>query len=1167
MADLKSIDAELKKLTELKNSYGNLLDVEKNINNSLLYSVGIRKKYTDALTAAASAQKDLIAKEERLSGELNKSSKALAYSIKQHKIYKEQRKKLIQDQKKLITSGKKDTDAYKNSRKELTKLRQSIRGNITSIEDFEKSINAVVNQTKTLVGTGKKIKETFDKLSELDSKKISSAKELMDVTEARLDIMKKQIDIQEKAGTLDADEAKDLKAKLGQYEEMQKLVGEGLKSKVSEELAPMVDDLTKSATELTNKKRFGEDKRREIGRSQYAAQSRKGVGLGAEQASSLKTLFSTKSSFGERMGAVKSHGAASKELGKLNEVMDVTGKSALGAGNMMKMLGSALGSLGKLGWIGLIISAVVEVAKVVDRLDKFLKGFNKTFIQLQGPTVMMKDVGKSMSDFSDSIFDLKRNLKYGLKSEDIIGMFKGISEAGMSLQGVMKNVAGGYRTLEEDAAKVMIDFGVSMDEAGSMLGEQMTDLKSTVDEASKSFKVLSYDASIAGIQSQKFYQATYAAAEALSFYGKFMEAASNNLKNFQKQGAMGFKDAQKQAQEMTNLFGTMSSNQKIAFMEMSGGVESYRKDFQKMAADSSAAIKTSLESLSTKREQLAKSKAEGDKKSAAILENEISAEEDQLATLQKTYAMADHAAKSNAMNMALYLEMLSDKVGSKMSTYFKEMKSHGGLDVFKDDRAAMDHMVTVLGVSEEYAKKMLATFQTSRGSILQMGKDVQKMMVDLPTESKKGFKERFAKVIKDGMTADGKMNMAAIRSGLVDYAKVNSKDIDQVMNYLDKFPNAVQEAVDKGDEYIEKNVNTLTLTELSNVSKINDEGMDAQNKRIDDIVKNTKTIGDFIGISKENVEYLASSNDLQKGAAMAAVETAITAGSILSWLQASGKEKELLKDPEKDIYYKGLKEIGADIKVLEAGKKETTDKGKKEEYQKEIDRLTKNAAHLEDVLKKEHGSNIGGQLISSASEAALGKAKNILEEKRAAEEAITQKREEAASSKGKGDNKKAEKLAKEADKMQRDFEYQKGYLQYSEKKVELSLDKKADESSKNTDSNKIADTPPIIPIKTYKDYKASSGGYALLSKGDVVVNARSMSSGIGGDLGSFAGTAASDMMRSLSPTRSQGANAPSIPVNINIGSVSGNPEEFLKSIRPAIEQAFDRMYFEKQKRR
>ena len=102
-------------------------------------------------------------------------------------------------------------------------------------------------------------------------------------------------------------------------------------------------------------------------------------------------------------------------------------------------------------------------------------------------------------------------------------------------------------------------------------------------------------------------------------------------------------------------------------------------------------------------------------------------------------------------------------------------------------------------------------------------------------------------------------------------------------------------------------------------------------------------------------------------------------------------------------------------------------------------------------------------------------------------------------------------------------------------------------------------------VTTQKDYKARSGGYALLSKGDVVVNAKNMSSGVGGDLGAFAGTAASDMIRSM-PSSSSGV-APQIPVNINIGSVSGDPEQFLNRIKPAIEQTFERMFYEKQKRR
>lgn len=1164
MADLGNIDAEIKKYQELADKQVNLLAREKDLNSTMLYSISVRKKYTDALSAAATAQKDLMDKEQKLASSIIHSNDNLKKSGKLHKKLKEEELKLLKVQKDLKKDNKKNSKDYTDNKKRLNALHHELDEASKSVEAFEKSLVGSIKESKKLRGNAELLAGTFEALSKIDSSKIGSTKALNNATQERLDIMRQQFDIQEKSGTLGKEEAKDLKEKLGQLEEMHKIQGEFLKRNVSEEATPMVGDLTKSATGLTDPKRFAKNKMGEITRSQGAAQARKGVSLRSEQVGSLKTLFSTKSSFGERMGAVKSHGEASKELGKLNEIMGVTGKSALGAGNMMKMLGTALNSLGKLGWIGLIISAVVAIAKAVNELDKFLKGFNKTFTQLQGPTVLMKDVSKSMKTFTDSIFDVKRNLKYGLKSEDILGMFKGISEAGMSLQGVMQNIAGGYSALTEDAAKVSFDFGVSMDEAGAMLGEQMTDLKSTVDEASKSFKVLSYDASIAGIQSQKFYQATYAAAEALSYYGKFMDVASNNLKNFQKQGAMGFKDAQKQAQEMTNLFGNMSSNQKIAFMEMSGGVESYRKDFQKMAAETGAAIQEHNKALEDKRKKIEEEKSKGSKADQAViakLENEVSAEENLRDTLQKTFAMADHAAKSNALNMAEYLEMLSKDAGSKLSKYFSEMKKQGGLDIFADDRAAIEHMKTVMGVSEEFARKMLGHLQTSRVGILQMGKDVQKMVDNVSPENKKGFQERFQKVIQDGMKT-GQMDMESIRSGLLTYAKVNSKDIKQVMAYLDKYPQAVQDLVSGGYENLQKNIDKITLTELNNVSKVNDDGMEAQDKRLDDLVNNTKSIEDFIGISAENAKYILSSNDIQKDAALAAVSTAKTVGSIFSFLQATDKEKAILKDPSKDIYYKGLKEIGADIKVLEAGKAETTDVKKQEEYQKEIDRLTKNAAHLEDVLKKEHGSDIGGQLIGSASDAALDKARKIFEEKRAAEEAITQKRDEAASVRGKGDDKKALKLEKEADAMQKDFAYQKGYLQYSTKQVELFLSKKNKDTT--NDNNKITDTQPVTPNK---DYKSSSGGYALLSKGDVVVNARNMSSGISGDLGAFAGTAAANMLSSLSPGRSQGAIAPSIPVNINIGSVSGNPEEFLKSIRPAIEQAFERMYFEKQKRR
>jgi hypothetical protein len=1172
MADLRNIEAEIKNLENLKSTYNSLLTTEKNVNNAILYSTGVRKRYTDVLTAAADAQKDLLAKEEKLSRAITHSSTELGKAFKRHKALKVERGRLLEQQKKLIASGKKGDKQWKKNNDQLQSIRSSFKSTSSAIKEYEKDMQDAIAETKGLAGNAAKMKGTFDALAKVDSKNIGSFKDLNRLAEVRASIMEKQWDIQYKSGTITKEERDGLKKSNRELSSMYNTQGKMLKLKTSSKSHGMIDELTSEAEDLTDTKKIGTGKgskkraKAEMGKALYKAESRKGVSLRGAQMESLKTLFSGKSSFGSKMGAAKSFGSAGKDLNKLNDVMKVTGKSALTAGGTMKMLGSALGSLGKLGWIGLIIQAVGAVANAVNRLDKFLKGFNQTFAKLQGPTVMMGDVGKSMEGFTDAIFDLQTNLKYGLKSEDITGMFQGISESGMSLQGVMKNVSGGYKKIKEDAAKVHLDFGVSMEEAGSMLGEQMTDLKSSVDEASESFKVMAYDASLAGIQSQKFYQATYAAAESLSYYGKFLTTASNTLKNFQQQGGMGFKDAQEQTQEMTNLFGNMDKRMRIAFMDMSGGVEAYRADFVKLEADSAAAIKTHLESLAGKRKELADAKSRDDKGEVARIENEISAEKDLLKTQQKTYAQAGRAAKGNAQDMALGLELLSDKVGEKLGDYFKSLRGNNGPDIFDPRQAAamQVHMTTILGVSDKFANKMMDSIATTRVGIEQMAKDLDAV---LPEGKRSAFKDTFAKIIKDNTDKTGKQNMKAIKGALTLTGQVSAEGIDSIMENLNTYPGAVQEFMAKGLQGVKDNISDIVLGELKTTEQVTGESAEAQNKRLDDLVNNTHTIGDFIGISKENVEYLMANNDIPKGAALAAIQTSKSVGNILSFITGrwgKGKEK-ILRNMENSDLYRGMKDIGAAMKVLEAGKNQTTDENKKKEYQAEINRLKDDYDSREKITKKMYGTEIAEQIISGAAEAGMEKAKSIFEGKMNAESSIQAKRDEAAGLKD-TDPKKAKKLEKEADKMQLDFARQKSRLAYSQKSVELFLDKTA-ESAVTGVQNKINEAT-TKPVDVKKDFKATSGGYALLSKGDVVVNARNMSAGTGRDFGAFAGTAASEMMRSMGPVASnKTTSAPSIPVSITIGSVSGNPEEFLRSIKPAIEQAFDRMYYEKQKRR
>lgn len=1105
MADLNNIDAEIKRIEQLKQKYTSLLDVERSLNTSMLYSTGVRKKYTDALSAAATAQKDLMTRESKQTNIIIRNNSGIKTSLKYYKDLKKKHDDLRVVQKKLKKGSAKDREEWKKNQKVMKNLgdeMKSVKGSISNMED---EMDKAVKDTKALKGSAEALKGTFDDLKIIDSRDISSALDLNDLTQQRLDIMRQQFEIQKNSGTLSDDEADSLKEKLGNLEEMNKVRNDLLKGDLSDNLAPMVDDLTKSASELADPKKFKKNAIKELDRASYAAQSRKGVGLRASQGESLKTVFSGRSSFGSKMGALKSFKSAGKDLNKLDAIMGKTGKTALSAGGMMKMLGSALNSLGKLGWIGLIIQAVAAVANAVNELDKFIKNFNQTFAKLQGPTVMMKDVRKSMKEFTGAIFDLKRNLKYGLKSEEIMGMFQAVSESGMSLQGILQSVSGGYDKLIEDAAKVSFDFGVSMEEAGAMLGEQMTDLKSSVDEASESFKVMSYDASIAGIQSQKFYQATYAAAEALSYYGKFLDSASNNLKNFQKQGGMGFKDAQKQTQTMTNLFKDMDKNTRVAFINMSGGVESYRKDFIKLEEESKQAITKHLDSIATKRKELEEAKKKGDEDTISRLQNEIKAEETQLTTAQKTMAMAGTAAKANAQDMAMYLEMISDKAGEKMGQYFKMLRENNGPDVFTTStRAMVEHMKALLGVSDDFAMQMIGTVKTTRVGIEQMARDLQGVVDELPGTEKSVFGDKVMNIIRSGMEGD-KMNMEKIREGLSKYTELSGKGLDTIMGNLEKLPSSVQAFMEKGYQGVMSDIENITLEEGKHIEKITGEGDKEQEKRLDDLVKNTHTIGDFVDINKDQLKYIAASSKPQELLADAAIATARSTSKILDFIVGRfGKTKE---QKFNENLQKGLLKDVTGYKYEQLKMKEeydkTTDKGKRSYLSEKI-------KDYDEIISNTYADN---DTIMDATIAAEKKLAEELEKKRLQEE-----------------NNKKQKATR-------------------------------------TEKGKPSIVPgTVIPVKPEGDYKASKGGYALLSKGDVVVNARNMSKGMGGDLGAFAGTAASDMIRNMGNAGSPKQMSPQIPVSITIGSVSGNPEEFLKSIKPAIEQAFERMYFDKQKR-
>ena len=337
------------------------------------------------------------------------------------------------------------------------------------------------------------------------------------------------------------------------------------------------------------------------------------------------------------------------------------------------------------------------------------------------------------------------------------------------------------------------------------------------------------------------------------------------------------------------------------------------------------------------------------------------------------------------------------------------------------------------------------------------------------------------------------MNMTAIKEGLDKYTESTGSNTSMIYDMLNKYPLAVQSFLDKGFHNLMSDIEGVTLSELSNMEQITKEGDKEQEKRLDDVVKNTHTIGDFLDINAEYLKKIVATSGAQEVMAGAAMSTARSTGSILNFLIGKWGKTGKMKAEEKKS--KEVEDIIFNKKMMENLLSKTTDKGMRQLLRYKI-------MKMEDEIEI-----VSGGKKSMVADASF----------------------------------RAEERAQEQIKREKEAEVKK-------KEAKAQVIPKAEE------------------VKPEGDYKANKGGYAFLSKGDVVVNAKNMSTGVGGDIGSFAGTAASDMMRSFS-SRGDVTSAPTIPVNISIGSISGDPEDFLKAIKPAIEQAFERMYFDKQKRK
>lgn len=284
------------------------------------------------------------------------------------------------------------------------------------------------------------------------------------------------------------------------------------------------------------------------------------TGMGSSLAGAGKSLFR-----GDQRGL----SSAADQMSALGRASKGMGGVLGGIGKGLGALGDGLAALGKLNWVFALIGAVRAMISAVNELDKFMKALNQTFLELAGPSVGIGNVKDEMKRFNNEVFNLGRNVKLGLKGEEIQGLFKAMSGSGMSLQGVMKRV-GSYGEAIEKARTMSLQFGVSFDKMGGDMTSQMIDLNSSLDDVAKNFNKLAFDASKAGISSDKFYQAVEASAMSLSFYGNNIKYVSGLLGDFYKTGNLAFKDAAKVTDTFATAFENMDENARRKFITLAG---------------------------------------------------------------------------------------------------------------------------------------------------------------------------------------------------------------------------------------------------------------------------------------------------------------------------------------------------------------------------------------------------------------------------------------------------------------------------------------------------------------------------------------------------------------------------------------------------------------------
>jgi hypothetical protein len=599
---------------------------------------------------------------------------------------------------------------------------------------------------------------------------------------------------------------------------------------------------------------------------------------------------------------------------------------------------------------------------------------------------------------------------------------------------------------------------------------------------------------------------------------------------------------------------------------MSGGVTAWRKMFEEKSKASEEEEQRLNDTLAVMKKQAAGITNNARKEKAY---KDIAAKEDELKAVQKVKIMTAMYAKADEMGMAAGLEYLT-KEGP--AAVVAALSSAGEIDLWNPNNfeAAARAASTISGMNKETLLGVVTSMNLGLEMARKSAGELKSEFKDVGTDAMGSVRDIVGTYL-DAARGGEALDFVKLKGELKSY--LSDDKIGKLISQIETNGYLVEEVL-KGAEIDE---DTLKKSAIENVVKpfIKVNSGDTENTR-KELVKNTVSLNDIVGISKENAAYLAAISEPSRALADFAFATAQGVGKIYGLLahwgddsyktdeefQASNEGVALTKAVE-DLQY-------ASIRLADAQERGDTESEKK--FQKQVDTFQNSV----DVLAKAR-PDIVPQIMANTQEKAATRASSEID----LTNKISDFKNEIADLSAKKEGNTVSGIAdidKEIVSTQRKIAGLEAHRALNEglqgyefgKPAQTPVDEYAlglkkvpqlyqgPQGYPGPQISPAAQTGPA-PSSVAHDFMAMTAGYQNIKKGDLVIDSGSLAKGISAGSGQLIGK--------MGASANSGATTVTVPITLTVGSVNGDVGDMLKKITPAIEQTFTRMFFDRQKRK